>query len=290
MSVLRQSAPRHLVALGLACMTALSGGTVYAADYLRGSYSGEAAPQSAAPDWSGVYGGVHAGISAGKIDPNQINKNNLANLAWPLHPTTSQIADYILFRNSTTMHSSFGAFIGFNAVWDDVVLGFEADYSRSNFANSSSHTESRRLTAAGLPTSYYNTDVTSTGKAVVKDWVTLRGRAGYAMGHFMPYLTAGVALGNASSNYSARVTQTEMDTNGTPGLGDDIVIAGPSTSTGTIKHRGISYGGAVGAGIDMQLIPNTFLRAEWQYIQFASGGNRPEISINTARIGGGVKF
>jgi hypothetical protein len=40
----------------------------------------------------------------------------------------------------------------------------------------------------------------------------------------------------------------------------------------------------------MAFFSNFFVRAGWQYVQFASGGNRPEISINTARVAGAVKF
>ena len=50
------------------------------------------------------------------------------------------------------------------------------------------------------------------------------------------------------------------------------------------------YGGAYGVGVDMQLFPNMFLRAEYQGVTFASGGKRPDVSISTARVGGGIKF
>ena len=46
----------------------------------------------------------------------------------------------------------------------------------------------------------------------------------------------------------------------------------------------------MGAGVDMAFFSNVFVRAEWQYLQFASGGTRPEVIINTARIAGAVKF
>ena len=55
-------------------------------------------------------------------------------------------------------------------------------------------------------------------------------------------------------------------------------------------HLNGNWFGSPEAGVDMQFLPNTFVRAEWQYILLASGGSRPEIAINAARVAGGVKF
>jgi opacity protein-like surface antigen len=110
----------------------------------------------------------------------------------------------------------------------------------------------------------------------------------------MPYMTAGIALGNIEhvSTGTGNTARNTSAPNPIPG-GPPILTPIPGqafANTAQVRHRGISYGGAIGAGVDMAFFSNVFLRAEWQYIQFAKGGNRPEVSINTARVAGAVKF
>jgi opacity protein-like surface antigen len=49
------------------------------------------------------------------------------------------------------------------------------------------------------------------------------------------------------------------------------------------------YGVTAGAGLDIAVSRNFFLRTEYEYVQFqpVSGTN---IDINTVRLGGGVRF
>jgi opacity protein-like surface antigen len=45
----------------------------------------------------------------------------------------------------------------------------------------------------------------------------------------------------------------------------------------------------VGAGIDVALLPNVFVRGEWEFIGFAPvAGIRT--SIHAARVGAGIRF
>jgi outer membrane immunogenic protein len=134
MSIQRQKPSRAASLIGASLALALMTGTALASDALRGAFSGEATPGSTGPDWAGFYGGVHAGILAGTIDPNNV-KYDLAAKALPQHPTTRLIGDYINFNSATKMKSAFGAFVGFNTLWDEVVLGIEADYTRSSLAH-----------------------------------------------------------------------------------------------------------------------------------------------------------
>ena len=46
---------------------------------------------------------------------------------------------------------------------------------------------------------------------------------------------------------------------------------------------------SAGLGMDVALLPNMFLRGEWEFVAFAAvGGIRS--NINTGRVGVGVKF
>lgn len=282
------SKSRNVTGSGVALALALSaigiGGNAKAADYLRGAYAGETAPQAAAaPDWAGFYGGVHAGASVGEVDAAKFS-DQLAVSAMPNSVHTSLLRQSINFRNTNKAGMTYGGFAGFNVVWDDVVLGLEADYTHSGI-KSTSHAGPYGLYTDGAGIRNGVSNVVSVARGEIKDWGTIRGRIGYAMGAFMPYITAGISLGNIN----ARATTTGdwyTQSLATPAAFPTI----NGTFSGVTGRRGISYGSALGGGIDMQLLPGTFLRTEYQFVQFANGGKRPDISINTARVAGGIKF
>lgn len=282
------STSRTLSCSGITLAVALASlglsGRVQAADYLRGAYAGDQEPRSAGVDWAGVYGGVHAGMSVGQTDPRAMAAP-LARTALPSTVITDAVARAINFKATNKSAMSYGGFVGMNWLWDDVVLGIEADYTRSNIAANSSSTDRRIFRDTGTSTEY---DITtnSTSRARIRDWATLRGRVGWAAGMFMPYLTAGVAFGNVDGRATVSGSWDRYDVSALPAR--PLISSG--VFNGVIGRRGITYGAAYGAGIDMQLFPGMFMRAEWQHIALASGGQRPEVSINTARIAGGVKF
>jgi outer membrane immunogenic protein len=271
-------------AIALALSLAAMAGRAEAADYLRGTYAGDTEPKAAGVDWAGVYGGVHAGASVGQVDARPFARP-LADQALPGTIITDTVAGLINFRETNKMSTSYGAFVGMNWLWDDVVLGIEADYTRSSLRANSVSNGAATFQPTGS-TDEYDITTNATARARLSDWGTLRGRVGWAAGMFMPYLTAGVAFGNVDGRSTLNGTWARFDVSAPP-------VRTPisnGTFSSVIGRRGITYGGAFGAGVDMQLMPNMFLRAEWQHIQFASGGQRPNISINTARIGGGIKF
>ncbi len=292
MSVRRLLGRKTLQRLGsLTILAASATSAAHAADYLRGAYAPDAEPKNSGVDWAGVYVGVHAGISAARSDYSalgpQLGRNVLPSLA-----ITDQIPGLIHLGSSIKQGTSLGVFAGYNYLWDDVVLGMEVDYTRSKIATSSaSGPISRTLSAASTGTDAWVTTVSARARSQLDDWYTVRGRVGWAAGYFMPYLTAGLAFGNITSNATADGTTSQYAVTTDPITGTPVyTLRGTTSNSTTMRHRGISYGGAVGAGVDMAFFSNVFLRAEWQYIQFASGGTRPEMAINTARVAGGVKF
>lgn len=274
-------------ALALACAAATTGmmPTAKAADYLRGAYSGDTAPASAGVDWAGVYGGVHAGITSGQTDPRPFAQP-LADGALPQSSVLHDpVAGMINLKETNKAGVSYGGFAGINWLWDDVVLGVEMDYTRSSIKANSSATAALTTRPTGT-TDEYDITTNTTSRARLTDWGTLRGRIGWAAGMFMPYLTAGIAFGNVDGRATLNGTWTRYDVSTPPAR----TFVSSGTFSSVVGRRGISYGGALGAGVDMQLLPGTFTRLEWQYIQLASGDRRPNISINTARVAAGVKF
>lgn len=280
------SKARILSSTGLTLLSAMMAigtmGPASASDWLRGSFSGQHQV-----DWSGFYGGAHAGITSGQTDPRDMAQPLVEN-ALPNSVLTDPVRNMINFKSTNKQGASYGGFVGMNWQWDDVVLGWEADYSHSNISANSNSSQARAIRPTGT-TDEYAVTANATSRAKISDWATLRARIGYSMGIFMPYLTAGVAMGNVDGRATVSGSWQRYD------VSTGVPVAYPSpffsgSFNGVVGRRGVSYGGAVGAGVDMQFLPNTFLRTEWQYIQLASGGQRPAISINTARVAGGVKF
>jgi opacity protein-like surface antigen len=149
--------------------------------------------------------------------------------------------------NST--RDSFGGFIGYNTQqWDpQLVLGFELGYNRPSSLETPSTS-----TAGG-----------SSYKLV--DYVTFRGRAGYAVGQFLPYAVLGAAVGRV--NYSTTTT------------------GGSNQSQDNV----FPFGFVAGLGMDVLLLPNVFLRGEWEGVLFTHvGGIRS--NVNTGRVALGVRF
>lgn len=285
-------APR-LVSLSGMSLAALLAATplAQAADYLRGAYAGHVEAKSAGVDWAGVYAGAHVGFSSAKTDYTELGQT-LGRGVLPNLAISDQIPALIHMGQVRKQGSTFGVFAGMNYLWDDVMLGYEADYTRSTVtANASSGPISRGLSAASTGTDIWSTTVSANARSKLSDWATLRGRAGWAAGYFMPYITAGLAFGNITSLGTATGSTTQFAVTADPITGLPVMTPrGATANTTQVKHRGISYGGVVGAGVDMAFFSNFFVRAEWQYLQFASGGNRPEMAINTARVAGAVKF
>lgn len=147
--------------------------------------------------------------------------------------------------------SGFGGFIGYNAQWTQALLGFEINYTRAKFNGNDSDLTSGVLTAASM-------NISDIGSA--------RLRAGWAPGMFMPYLFGGMSFGVAD------ITRT---------------ITANGVQTALIDDNHYIYGYAVGAGVDIMLFGNGFLRAEWEYLKFTSP---VDTSINTVRAGLGWRF
>jgi outer membrane immunogenic protein len=210
----------------LACVL---GGPAAAADadsFLRGSLGG------APVRWDGVYIGGQIGYTNMNTDFSN------SNTAVPLASTTTNSASY-------------GGFLGYNIQWDDLVLGIDGGYTRPS----------------SLATTSEGTSLGQTASSSMKlvDYATLRARAGYAFGQFLPYAFVGGAI--ARMNYSTTLNST--------------LIAN--------RDNAINGGFTAGLGMDVAILPNVFLRGEWEYIAFGQvSGVRVE--TNSARAGLAVRF
>lgn len=251
-------------------------------DFLRGSLQ----PDPVAPRafWQGYYIGGQAGY--GSSDENFTGSNRpmvAALLADTIIEAQMGVSQFNLgLGKASARTSAFGGFAGYNSQWDDVVVGIEASYLHGGFGGSSTGTEARSSGTA-LSDGYIH-DVTATSQSAISitDMATLRARAGYAYGSFLPYLFGGIALGNADITR----TVTVLDVT-TPGPTNPPARLPAFLSATEGQHNHLIYGYSAGLGVDVNVIGGLFLRAEWEYVRFTAS---VDTNINTVRAGLGYKF
>jgi opacity protein-like surface antigen len=92
----------------------------------------------------------------------------------------------------------------------------------------------------------------------------------------MSTITPEQALALAPTRWSAR-----RPTSATP----------PAFATHTateIKKNALAFGYAIGAGVDVALMPNLFLRGEYEFVGLPI--SHMQISLHNFRVGAGLKF
>lgn len=261
-----------------AAIAASAAGTAVAADmpeFLRGSLA-PLLPTPTYVNWSGVYFGAQASYSNMNTDFG--NSSNAIG-QWIAHTLrNSQLEDnyhpeqWVSMPSDLSNSASYGAFIGYNMQWDQLVLGVDLAYNRMASMRTSA------VDAIGRVVTNPDDTVTIYGRSSMElvDYMTLRGRAGYAFGQFLPYGILGIAAGRF--NYS---TYAQLQVSGQDNLGP--------VSMNQSKNDAVAAGFVTGVGMDVALLPNVFLRGEWEFIAFSElSGIRS--TLNTARVGIALKF
>jgi high affinity Mn2+ porin len=221
-----------------------------------------AAP-SAADDWTGFYAGNHFDYAAGF-------SNWSATQADAAAPSLSGSLDLFQGYNFSTGKGSYslGLQAGYNYMLPSrIVLGAEADVSFPSVLGASQAIASPLI-----------------GEAIYRDQVqmsgTIRGRIGYAPGHWLFYATGGFA-------YSFdQISRTQV-------LG--VAIGGTATA-GTVENLFMvpRIGGAVGFGAEVVLTPRWMARFEYLFtdygshsVNFPAGAQQftSDLSVHTVRIG-----
>ena len=297
---------RTVLASALAGFCALQG-AAFAADLdygvLRGSDYESAAAQTI--DWSGFYVGGQGGWTTAA---HGLGRGLQPLIADELYLTTIEkeygVSGFLHPTPQRTNGGSFGGFAGYNVVFDGFVFGLEGDYSYSNKSAVSSSAIGRSFTTSDGVVN----DVRLTGKSstTLVDYGTLRGRVGYIMDSFLPFVTAGVAFGHTriadtatiqASGYNQAAVNKKLG-----GEAADIYYYGydsfdPANTTDGISRpktlsrsaQKFAAGFTGGFGLDIALTSNIFLRAEYQYILFDDFGSH-KINVNTVRAAAAVKF
>jgi outer membrane immunogenic protein len=268
------------VAAALTVPLAASTGTAQAADWpLRGSLE-----PAGFIRWDGWQFGVQAGIA--NLRTSFANSTS-SQVAFILRNTIQEAefapSGWTTLSPDTTNGSVFGGYLGYNMQWDRLVLGWDMGY---NYVSSAQTTASDSIARQFVTSDQFLNQISINAEATMKlvDYATLRGRAGYAIDQFLPYIAVGLALGRF--NYATSVTVHSQGTPIAPAPG----IPFDTTSTVSVgKTDAVVAGVALGLGADWAITPKMFLRAEWQYVAF-SPVNNSRNNVNTGQLGIGMRF
>src|SRR5580704_14294647 len=237
--------------------------------------------------WAGVYLGGQVSFSGNSGD---FTNTTQAPLAYVLRELALESdvgpSGWPVLGQANHSAVGFGGFVGYNTQYERLVLGVEANYDQANLSlNAPNSPISRLVTAGSTP---YDVTVTGTGSVSDLNFGTLRTRAGWALGNFLPYVFGGLAVGHSNVNIVATTYGIQNPPLGCPAGTNPPCV--PFSFTGTAGKNGEwMVGFAVGGGLDVALTRNVFLRAEYEYVQFAPVANLV-LDVNTVRGGLGIKF
>lgn len=255
------------------------------------------------PNWNGWYAGGQASYSAVQSDFSK-SIVGLTNFIFRDSVLQQPTSTFGLLPKTTTQGTGFGAFVGRNWQFDDLVFGLEANYNYFNsLATSTSGFNSLSFTdppgqtnPPGVHSTYV---VTLTGKAAVqiKDAIEFRARTGWAAGNFLPYLFGGVVVGRmdvsrtATSVVTRRDDITTTDAFGvtTTTIGPTLPVPAQSLTLTEQKINQFVVGWSGGLGLEYCLWGGLFARGEWEFVKFSPIKNTA-VQANNVRFGLGYKF
>jgi opacity protein-like surface antigen len=233
-------------------------------------------------NWQGWYIGGQGGFGTSDMDFTGATRSVAAHLlANTAIEAAGGVSSWPLGGKMSVHGNGFGGFAGYNGQWDDAVLGVELSYLHGKFGGTQTDSMGRIFTDANG----YTDSVTyqSIGTMSISDMATLRLRAGYAVGPFLPYIFGGVALGQADIIRTARIFGSQDNVNAAPGF-THIPFDLSATDA---KNSHFIYGFSGGLGADVMLCAGLFMRAEWEFVHFTSS---IDTTVNTVRLGLGYKF
>jgi outer membrane immunogenic protein len=239
------------------------------------------------PRWNGFYAGGQLGYATSHMD--------FTNTTFPLLADTLRNLDFLnvgvastpVLGEVDTHSNSYGVFFGYNSQWEAIVLGVELNYNRTSLTGSQSASPAPFLVSPGDGNTYA-TNIVGSASTHVTDFGTLRARVGYVVGSFLPYATVGLAAGRADVNDSTTVsfTCTAVSLPTCPTVRTQIALPPQPSTLALTKWL---YGYAAGLGLEAAVLPNVFVRGEWEFIQFGPF-SETRANLNSLRLGGGVRF
>jgi outer membrane immunogenic protein len=260
-------------------------------DFLRGTLPASSTPTR---NWDGWYVGGQVGQSWTNTDYGRtiVSQTNDLFRNTTLQGPASQLN---VLGRVNGQSSGFGAFVGRNFQYDDVVVGVEANYKYLSSLQTSTAASLGPIQVAQptlvLPPGATAADaVTLNGNASlqVKDEMTFRGRAGWAAGDFLPYIFGGLAVGrmDVERTVSSSVTRT---INFADGSSTSFLLPQFSLTSTDGRSNNFLAGWTAGLGLEYMLWGNVFVRGEWEYVKFMSIKDTV-VTQNSVHAGIGYKF
>lgn len=207
--------------------------------------------------WQGLYFGINGGIGGSESSLNQITGSYRPGYSSYVQPITS-IGMLKLF-NSGGSGPVIGGQIGYNYIISTrYLLGIETDFSYSDIGDVGS-SSSRQMSSAF---NQLNANLENNNYKNSLNWYgTLRGRIGYNIGKFLPFLTGGLAYGKITGTGLNNLVSTYASNN-------ISLYLDKSDITKT------SVGWTAGGGFEYLLANNLSLRSEFLFLQL------PKVGVN----------
>ncbi|MGA9599125.1 MAG: TonB-dependent siderophore receptor, partial [Methylocystis sp.] len=215
---------------------------------------GPVLPAAYAANWTGFYLGGQAAYAYG-------DNHGAYNFSTP---------DGIV-SSGALQHDAqgvlFGAHAGYNQQFEsDLVLGLEASVDGTSLIRRETLGASDLAGDQAALTSYVQSDIQG----------SLRGRAGYAFGRLLPYVTGGLAIGHFG-------TQSELATVNNA----NFFYSGYATHGLDWTTR---LGWTVGGGAEWAVSDHWSIRGEYRYSEFGSVSDTPTVALPGTYYGGGRRL
>ena len=180
-------------------------------------------------------------------------------------------------RKPAPMAAASVWFAGYDSQWEGVILGFEVNYNRTTLNVGASDSVSLRIAndaTAPAGHHFFYDPFTVSGQATIRitDIATFRARGdgrsedSCPMDFSQSQWRAPMSRALPRCRIRARTSLIPRRRPTPPIVPLPAATFGPVTQT-EIKNAGFYYGYAGGLGIDICVMPNVFLRGEWEFVQ-----------------------
>jgi outer membrane immunogenic protein len=274
----------------LALLASLLSTTAMAADYLPPPPPIDEPIGRVEFNWGGIYGGIHVGIGNADFDADKVAQQTAAD-AFRQSIVEQQGINLSYLGSTADTGAGYGGFVGYNWLWEDVVVGLEADtmFFSPKLEGSQGYNNAKRYDAT---TSLgYDISVTSAAAYQLNSLSLLKLRFGFPIGRVMPFATVGFALGHGSVKGSTTQTTVEYAIGADPVTGAPIYTptGNGENRIGAVNKTGWVTGGAVGLGVDFAPLDNILFRAEYQWVPLSEFKGL-STNVNVFRLGAGIKY
>jgi outer membrane immunogenic protein len=237
--------------------------------------------------WEGFYVGGQLGYAGGKADFRQGNSDRAHNvLGFDRLEVEDQASLLAIIREVGAHGSGWGGFAGYNFQFADAIVGLDVNYNSSDMTLSGSNSVSGSFTSS--EDFLHRFTISSKSTVQMTDYGSIRFRGGWSANWFMPYITGGLAVARADVTRSATVT--DLISNPTNRPAPPFLPASINAVTQSdIKNADLNFGYALGVGVDVALLPNVFMRGEYEYLRFGDVRGIA-VDLSVVRAGAGVKF